>query len=95
MIAIINISNPATSRGLNQYEIRINEKVITHFDHKREDGLSKCLLRASEAVERAVVMDYMKVLDIKSVTNVTPEATIQNNMGNGRNQNNQAWQPPE
>lgn len=50
MIAIVNTSTHATPTGLHEYEVRINKQVITTFSHYREDGLARCLLRASNAV---------------------------------------------
>ena len=49
MIAIVNITQPAT--GPHTYSVRINRQEICQFDHKREDGLSACLLAAAKAVE--------------------------------------------
>ena len=58
MIAIINVSTNSSLIGWQYYEIRINEEVITYFKHKREDGLAKCLQRASEAVEKASIQQF-------------------------------------
>jgi hypothetical protein len=54
MIAIVNMSphDPKDPLGWRNYEVRINADVFTTFRHKRADGLGKCLLEASKAVER-------------------------------------------
>ena len=53
MIAIVNTGPHVKSdiMGMHTYEVRINSKVITTFDHKRSDGLVACLQKASKAVE--------------------------------------------
>jgi hypothetical protein len=54
MIKIINISDDdAPNIGLNRYAVKINDKLITEFDHERAvDGLEKCLRDAADAVEK-------------------------------------------
>lgn len=55
MIAIINIGSPDGNQdllGLRKYEVRINDRLVTTFAHKQSDGLGRCLLEASKAVER-------------------------------------------
>lgn len=52
MIAIVNVSKNAPAFGIQDYEVRINHEVVTTFQHKREEGLAKCLLLASAAVEK-------------------------------------------
>lgn len=37
--------------GINQYQVRINNKVIAEFQHTRSEGLAKCLRLAADAVE--------------------------------------------
>lgn len=37
--------------GINQYQVRINNKVIAEFQHTRSDGLAECLRLAAKAVE--------------------------------------------
>ena len=60
MIQIINTTgNPI---GNNKYEIKINNKVITSFIHKYEDGLSVYLKKALEAVEKQKWTDTYKLL---------------------------------
>jgi hypothetical protein len=53
-IDIRETSDPGTC----VYEIKINDKFITSFKHKREEGLSVCLLRAAEAVEKKDLLDF-------------------------------------
>lgn len=61
MIQIINITgNPI---GNNMYKIKINNKVIASFIHKYEEGLSVCLKKASEAVEKQKWIDAYKLLN--------------------------------
>lgn len=51
MIAIINIDENPRSFGVHRYQVRINRMEICQFEHKREDGLSACLMAAAKAVE--------------------------------------------
>lgn len=37
--------------GINQYQVRINNRVIAEFQHTRSDGLAECLRLAAKAVE--------------------------------------------
>jgi histone H3/H4 len=53
MIAIVNVSKTLSPFGWNDYELRINSKVIAAFRHKREEGLAKCLEQAAAAAEKA------------------------------------------
>ena len=51
-IIIENISIHAHAEGINQYRLRINEKLIVEFEHDRSyNGLSQCLRDAAEAVD--------------------------------------------
>lgn len=50
MIQIVNVTPNPQPTGLHTYEVRINGKVITTFEHYREDDLSTCLERAARAV---------------------------------------------
>jgi hypothetical protein len=62
MIAIINVSKgPLPVFGLQKYEVRINQKVITTFNHRREDGLGACLIAAAKAVEQAKWDQYAQI----------------------------------
>ena len=56
-IIIQNISPHNSPFGQQEYEIRIDQEVITTFTHKREEGLTVCLRKAAEAVERSKWMD--------------------------------------
>ena len=56
-IIIQNISPHNSPFGQHEYEVRINQEVITTFTHKREEGLTVCLRKAAEAVERSKWMD--------------------------------------
>ena len=67
MIAIVNMGggDPQDVMGVRDYEIRINRDVIATFKHRRSDGLARCLMEASKAVERAKwekVDDFLKRL---------------------------------
>ena len=44
--------------GVYEYEVKINDKFITSFKHKREEGLSICLSKAAEAVEKKDLLDF-------------------------------------
>lgn len=54
MIAIVNKGPhvPEDPMGWRDYEVRINQDLITRFKHRRGDGLAVCLLKASEAVKQ-------------------------------------------
>jgi hypothetical protein len=53
MIAIVNVSIHDDPVGINDYELRINAKVISKFQHRRADGLAVCLKKAAAAAEKA------------------------------------------
>lgn len=52
MVAIVNISDTFSEKGLQRYSVRINETEICQFLHIRENGLAACLMSASHAVSR-------------------------------------------
>lgn len=54
MLAIVNVSpQDAPLSGLNQYEVRINRRVIATFEHDRQYGnAAQCLRDAADAVDR-------------------------------------------
>jgi hypothetical protein len=54
MLAIVNVSDEDTPAvGINQYEVRINYRVIATFEHDRQYGnAAECLRDAADAVER-------------------------------------------
>lgn len=51
MITIVNVDKNVRQRGAHEYEIKINQKVITRFTHKREESLKELFLMAAIAVE--------------------------------------------
>lgn len=61
MIAIINVTpNGEDADGMAEYRVQINQQLITTFRHKRSDGLSKCLCRASIAVNEKKLNDLVE-----------------------------------
>ena len=53
MLAIVNVTREATKAGLNNYEVRVNDRVIATFEHDRSYGAAaQCLRDAADAVER-------------------------------------------
>ena len=55
MIAIVNIDDNPRLEGEHLYVVKINKKEICRFTHRREDGLSQCLFKASKAVAHNAV----------------------------------------
>lgn len=49
--------------GTCDYEVRVNERVMAHFSHDRGDGLTTCLRKAAEAIERKVWSDMASLID--------------------------------
>lgn len=49
MIAIVNIGGDL--EGVCKYQLRINQKVITEFEHNRLDDLGTCLRKAAKAAD--------------------------------------------
>lgn len=49
-IFIQNISKKFSEKGIQEYVIKINNKEICKFKHKRSDGLGVCLIKAGFAV---------------------------------------------
>ena len=63
MIAIINITPDPKTYGAHTYSLRINHQELCQFVHNREDGLTTCLKKASDAYLKNVVdmlMEYKK-----------------------------------
>ena len=60
MITIVNIST-GSPFGIHEYEVRINQKVITTFKHRREAGLATCLIAAAKAVKQAKWDQYAQI----------------------------------
>lgn len=53
MLAIVNVTRNATKTGVNNYEVRVNDRVIATFEHNRNYGsAAQCLRDAADAVER-------------------------------------------
>ena len=53
MLAIVNVTREAAKTGLNNYEVRVNDRVIATFEHNRNYGAAaQCLRDAADAVER-------------------------------------------
>jgi len=70
MIAIVNISTHDLPIGWNEYELRINAKVIATFQHKREEGLTKCLELAAAAAEKAKWEQAREMIEVLRAPNV-------------------------
>ena len=66
MIAIVNVGphDDPDKLGVRTYEVRINSDVVCTFRHRRADGLGRCLLEASKAVERQKWEQASRILDI-------------------------------
>ena len=66
MIAIVNVGphDDSDKLGVRTYEVRINADVVCTFRHRRADGLGRCLLEASKAVERQKWEQASRILDI-------------------------------
>lgn len=62
MITIVNLGKNQSPFGVQEYELRINAKVICKFTHNREDGLGRCLLEASKAVEKAKWLEFAELI---------------------------------
>ncbi len=54
MLAIVNVSDEdAPTRGVNKYELRINQRVMCEFEHAHGVGnLSQCLRDAADAFDK-------------------------------------------
>ena len=74
-IIIQNISPHSSPFGQQEYEVRINQEIITTFTHKREEGLAVCLRRAAGAVERAKWMEAQKEIQRLATTEDHHEPT--------------------
>lgn len=51
-IIITNISDTYSREGIQTYRISLNNIPLTTFEHMSEDGMAKCLLLASEALDK-------------------------------------------
>ena len=69
MLAIVNVSpEDAPMIGVNQYEVRINKRVIASFEHHRKlNGAAQLLRDAADAVETAVKREVAE--DLKRFLN--------------------------
>ena len=63
MIAIVNVSSQLDSTGYHDYEVRLNRKVVTTFEHKREEGLAQCLRTAAAAVDKHNSKKEMEIIN--------------------------------
>lgn len=65
MLAIINVSPEDTpNTGINQYEVRINKRVIATFQHDRQYGnAAQCLRDAADAVEKCSAKKHDEMLE--------------------------------
>ena len=70
MIAIVNVGphDDPDKLGVRTYEVRINADVVCTFRHRRADGLGRCLLEASKAVERQKWEQAARILDIANAS---------------------------
>ena len=66
MIAIVNVSRRLRKSGWHTYELRINDKVIAKFRHKREQSLERCLMRAAVAANTAELDRIIKICEERS-----------------------------
>lgn len=67
MIGIINIGK-FDETGINEYELRINQKVIGRFKHNRSKGLADCLKQAAKCAKKAKRKNKIKQLCTKLET---------------------------
>lgn len=64
MLAIVNVT-PEHHKGKDQYEVRINRKVIATFEHERAyNGAAQCLRDAADAVEAQQVNQHTQLLEM-------------------------------
>ena len=66
MISIVNVSDEdAPLKGINEYELRVNNKVICTFEHNRSfRGLSQCLRDAADAYDAHNEKSLFKIMRI-------------------------------
>lgn len=74
MLAIVNVSPvDAPLTGPNQYEVRINSRVIATFEHdRRHNGAAQCLRDAADAVERC--REEEKAALLEALLSMSPNA---------------------
>lgn len=62
MLAIVNVTKEA--QPLDDYEIRINQRVIGTFQHKRSyQGAAQCLRDAANALDKARLAESAELLE--------------------------------
>lgn len=66
MLAIVNVSpEDAPLFGINQYEVRINHRVIARFEHDRQPGgAADCLRAAADAVDKAREEEFAAIVKV-------------------------------
>ena len=70
-IIITNITEDHIPDGLNNYVVKINNRVICYFEHVRSyDGLARCLRDAADAVADAGERTNEKRIDIDDLAKV-------------------------
>lgn len=64
MLAIVNVTKD-NSQVLDDYEIRINQRVIGTFQHKRvHNGAAQCLRDAADALDKRHASKLNKVEEL-------------------------------
>ena len=65
MLVIVNVSPPGTpTTGTNQYEVRVNQKVIASFEHDRQYlNAAQCLRDAADAIEKARLQEHNELVE--------------------------------
>lgn len=64
MIAIVNItSNSGLNAEVHRYQLRINDKVIGRFTHRRSLGLGECLRKAAECADEATIKKMTELVE--------------------------------
>ena len=71
-VIIQNVSSHSSPFGEHEYEVRINTKVVATFTHKREEGLTVCLRKAMEAVERTKWEETQRAIEAAAATEGWP-----------------------
>jgi len=57
MICIVNVDKNVRESGPHEYELRLNNFVITRFTHERGEPMHECLLKAAIAAQEKVTPD--------------------------------------
>ena len=62
MLAIVNVTPSDSQQEFDDYEIRINKRVIGTFQHKRAyNGAAQCLRDAADALEAQQIERDMEI----------------------------------